>query len=86
MPWLSSAFPRLTDVKSIFVEGIEGGRERSWQTGFTEMGTPRYPGEFLSGSGTEGLNTSQRPRRKGSLNRPMVLWVNGCLLLAQNKT
>lgn len=50
MPWLSSAFPRLTDIKSIFVEGNEGGREkrkeRSWQTGFTEMRTPRYPESF----------------------------------------
>lgn len=76
MPWLSAAFPRLTDVQSIL--GNEGEREekkeRSWQTGFTQMGTPRCPGEFVSSSGTDGLqhksNTLEEEER--SLNRPLV--------------
>lgn len=77
MPWFSSTFPRLTDVQSILVEGNEGGREekeRSWQTGFTQMRTPRCPGEFLSSSDTDGLQHKSKTleEEERRLNRPLV--------------
>lgn len=64
------------DVTSIFVEENEGGREggEKVQIGFTEeIGTPRHPGDFLSGGGSDGPdNMLKKWRQTGEV--PTDLW------------